>query len=70
MSKSLAEALTSKLLNKKIHAVETCRNGAKLNYIHPLWFYQKSLTDSWKGEPCEIHNSQEKIKLAIPYEQN
>ena len=31
------------------------RNGAKLIYIHPLWFYQKSSTDPSKGELRESH---------------
>ena len=38
-----------------MHAVETYRNGAKLNYIYPLWFSHKYLTDPSKGGPCEIH---------------
>ena len=34
----VSEALTSKLWNKNIHAVEAYRNGAKLNYVHPYDF--------------------------------
>ena len=36
LTESFSEAPTSKLQNnKKIPAVEACRNGAKLNYVHP-----------------------------------
>ena len=49
LSERFSEALTSKLWNKKIHAAEAYRDGAKLNYIQPLWFYQKSSTDPSKG---------------------
>ena len=49
LAERYSEALTSKLWNKKkIHAAEAYRNGAKLNYVHPLWFYQKYSTDSSK----------------------
>ena len=34
---------------QKIQAAEAYRNGAKLNYHHPLWFYQKSSTDPSVG---------------------
>ena len=50
-----SEALTSKLWNKKIHAAEAYRNGAKLNYICFLWSYQISLADLTKEQPCEVH---------------
>ena len=55
LSENFSKALTFKLWNKKMHAVETYRNGAKLNYIYPLWFSHKYLTDPSKGGPCEIH---------------
>ena len=36
-SERYSEALTSKLWSKKtIHAAEAYKNGAKLNYVHPL----------------------------------
>ena len=35
-------------MKKKMHAAEAYRNGAKLNYVHPMWFYQKSLTNRSK----------------------
>ena len=41
--------LTSRKISfeiKKIHAAKAYRNGAKLNYVYPLWFDQKSSTDS------------------------
>ena len=44
--------LSSNILSfeiKKTHAVEVYRNVTKLNYIHPLSFDQKSLTDPPKG---------------------
>ena len=41
-----AKKYATKLWNtKKIHAAKAYRNRANLNYIHPLCFYQKSLTD-------------------------
>ena len=43
------------MIIKKIHAAEAYRNEAKLNYIHPLWFYQKPSKDLSKGETREIH---------------
>ena len=43
------------MIIKKIHAAEAYRNEAKLNYIHPLWFCQKSSKDLSKGETREIH---------------
>ena len=49
LSKRFPKALTSKLWNEKIYFAEAYRNGAKLNYIHPLWFYQKFLTDYRRG---------------------
>ena len=42
LSERFSEAQTSKLWNKERHAAEVYRNGAKLNYIHPPRFYQKS----------------------------
>ena len=53
--KNLSESFSEALFEiKEMHAAKTYRNGAKLNYIHPLWFYQKSSTDPSKGEPYEI----------------
>ena len=49
LAERFSEALTSKIWNKKIHAAKAYRNGAKLNYVHPLWLYQKSSTDPCKG---------------------
>ena len=43
--KKIPKTLTSKLWNEKMYFAEAYRNGAKLNYIHPLWFYQKFSTD-------------------------
>ena len=45
LAESFSEAPTSKLKKKTIPAAKACRNGAKLNYVHPLCFYQKPLTD-------------------------
>ena len=55
LSERFSKAVTSKLWNKTVYVAEAYRNGAKLNYVLPLWFYQKSLTDLSKGEPREIH---------------
>ena len=41
----------------------------KLNYIHPLRFDKKYLTDPFKGYP-HTWDLREKIKSAIPREQN
>ena len=44
LSERFSEALTSKLWNKKIHAVKAYRNGAKFNYIYsPLMVISKTL---------------------------
>ena len=37
------------IIIKKIHAADAYRNVGKLNYVHPLWFYQKFSTDPSKG---------------------
>ena len=49
LSERFSKALTSKLWNKKLHVAEGYRNGAKLNYVHPLCFYKKSSTDPSDG---------------------
>ena len=51
LSESFSKALTFKLWNKKMHAAETYRNGAKLNYIYPYGF----LTNIWLIHPREGH---------------
>ena len=49
LSERFSKAVTSKLWNKKLHVAEAYRNGAKLNYVHPLCFYKKSSTDPSDG---------------------
>ena len=68
LAKRFYEALTSKLWNKKIHAAEACRNGAKLNYVHPPMVLSKIFNRSIWG--IAMWNSWEKIKLAIPCKEN
>ena len=51
-----------------MYAAEACRNEAKLNYVHPPMVVPKIFDFSiWQIATC---NSREKIKSAIPREQN
>ena len=45
-SERFSEAQTSKFWNEKIQTGEAYRNGAKLNYAHPLYGYIKNLQQS------------------------
>ena len=64
LSARFSEALTSKLWNeKKRHAAECYRNGAKLNYVKPPMVLSKFFND------LSMRNSGEKIKSGIPCEQ-
>ena len=53
---------------KKKHNAEGYHNGAKLNYTQPPMVLSKIFDRSIQG--IAMCNSQEKIKLAIPCEQN
>ena len=70
VAERFSEALISKLWNKKKHILPKLTEMER-NWIifTPLWFDKKSLTDlSIQG--IAMWNSQEKIKSAIPHEQN
>ena len=66
-SERFSEVLTSKLWNKK-NTYKAYRNGAKLNYIHSPMVLSKFFDRSIQG--IATWNSREKIKLAIPHDQN
>ena len=53
---------------KKIPPAEACRNGVKLNYVHPPMVLSKIFDRSIYV--IATRNSREKIKLTIPHEQN
>ena len=68
-SRKLFWSSTSKLQNKKKKpTAKACRNGAKLNYVHPTMVSSKIFDRSIYV--IATWNSQEKIKWIIPHEQN